>query len=404
MKNFVKYSGDAHFNSIEFKATSASLGIMSLTTMANDAGWTLAGYLDPEVTMQYMWPPYYASETDYNLYRPFTAYCGNAVIGYYNPTEDEPPQTPGMTIFWFPAPTSASATMLHTAQNIGLLYPGFSAEVVTPLPGWQHAIRVYFFEGGPMYNNIHFAPDPAIGYGGNTTWGGHTLRSRDYNGYRVDVDFFQYVDNLYTRVRFNGDTPNYIYRLGRYTWDCFVNPYQILMYAKGSGETGDLAANSVGFGVGTPFKPSTLNLTYSGFSCGGLKTEAIYNGGDIKLRDNTVKCRINASSSQETQDYSVYDSGMQFPVMFNTQQLYVVNAGTDYPLLNPAYLSLSQIPADPTSLCRVVGNLWDAFITSVYYARGTELSLDSQTWICVASQNSSTLGQTPASLFVLKEE
>lgn len=409
MKPYVKYSYNAKYRQINFIGSSVSLGIASLGDIMTDAGWHIMDSLTPSTNMYYQSVPYYRDNEHKDLLFPFTAYCGNLVIGYYDPTGEPPAASqPPYYVYWFPAPSSQSATISHTASNIGVIAPGFQGSAFSPGPPWNFGIQVFYYHGGPLFNNWTFTPHSSRGSGGATYGGGYTLRSQEYNDYTVDIDLIQFLQNLFVYVRFGGTAEEYRYKLGQYQWTCLCNPYQLIMVAAGSSVVDDRAKTSTGFLVGLPNIDVTIMslISYCGVCCGGIYTGGVYTAGDVRLYANTVnsKFRLNNEASLRLFEYIGSGTGLQFPVMQCTSELKVVNGVDELPLINPVYLSLSKNPSIQNSLAKVVGYLWDAFMTSAYIPRGTEVSLDGKTWICMISQNTSFLGQTPSSLCVLKED
>jgi len=278
------------------------------------------------------------------------------------------------------------------------------------------------YKGGSMYRPYTcYRGSDVIGYydpdfGGLTYYGGYRLRTATYNGYYVEMDIYDHpVYRFSIDTIFGGSAPTYPYKLGGYTqWNCFANPYQLIMVAYGTPSSGDLSGYSKGFLLSLPYLPSTdpdkleikSRVDYCGVVCGGLGTSS-YVAGDITLHDNNSTSRIrldfdtNDSYSPVFDPYIPSDSGLQFPVMRTLQDLMMVN---DAPIINPAFISLPSDPSNLNSLSKVVGNLWDAFVVTQYIPRGTEITLDGKIWQCIISQGESTLRQTPGSIFVLKEE
>lgn len=407
MQEYIHRSGNAHFCEAGLKLSDSCLGIDVLTAKLLQSDWSLIEYLTPTVLLKYQWVPYYANSSNYDLYRPFTVYHGSAVIGYYKPGDEEPPQQPGITIFWYPAPSSPQETLTHTALHITDLAPLAVASVADG-EGWPYGLRISYPYAGASLNFQSFAPDGSNGIGGVTENGGSYVQSKTYNDCFVRLSIYATSRSPWIIVTFGEIAPNYTYRLGSYTWDCYCGPYQLIMKAQsGTGYVGDVAGGSTGFLVSTPFIPTELEsyLTYCGICTGGLYKGEVYTGGGIALQSNQANSRakINDSYSHATNNYNGSDTGLIFYVMYTPAELYVVN-DTSLPVVNPAFVGFSEIPAVTTSIAKVIGNLWDAFIVGIYMVEGSEIELASEIWYCIASQNAATLGQTPASLCVLKED
>lgn len=408
MQEYIHRSGNANFKAANLNKEAATVGIVDLMGGLLLSDWSLIELLTPYVNLYYQFVPYYASETNYNLYRPFTVYHNNKVIGYYNPNEDEPGQTPGYTIYWYPAPSSPSQTLQHTITHLWEVDPLATGEIIDG-GSWAYGMKVSYPFGGPTLNNQHFAPDPANGIGGITEYGGCYLQSKSYNDTHVKLSIYWQGYSTWIAVDFGGGAPIYIFRLGGYIYDCYCNPYQLIMIAQsGTGWTGDVASGSTSFLASMPFIPVTLQsaLTYAGVCSGGLYKNETYTGGSFNLNNNRgfSRARLNSTFSPKTDTYAITDSGLFFPLMYCDRELVVVNGGTEVPQVNPAYVSFSASPADVNSLGKVIGNLWDSFIVSKELVLNDIINLAGKEWYCVTSQPVSILGQTPASLCVLKED
>ena len=426
MKDYVKYAGRSDYREIDLSRGVTMLALMSVMEFVNSAGWEVRDLLTPYVDMYYMWPPYKGG----SMYRPYTCYNGLNVIGYYDPADGPPPDPgPGWNVAWFEVQSSPAATVQHTAEKIATVYPGWTGTYFTPTNGWPYGIRVSRFHAGPEYNGQEFTPNTSMGQGGLTYWGGYRLRTATYNGYYAEMDLYDHpIYRFSADVIFGFPTPVYSYKFGGYTrWNCFANKYQLIMVAYENCQIGDMAREAKGFLISVPYlsnlvddKEDIINhVDYCGVVCGALNYGNGYPGGDLFLHDNLdssrmrlvhdfklsplESVRLEATYSPATGSY-IGDSGLQFPVMRCTEDLNVVNGATEYPVTNPAYLSLSRFPGILTSLSQVVGNLWDSFAVTQYIPRGVDITLDGKTWQCIISQTGNGLGRTPGSIFVLKEE
>jgi hypothetical protein len=427
MKDYVKYAGRSDYREIDLSRGVTTLALMSVMELINTAGWEVRDQLTPYVDMYYAWPPYKGG----SMYRPYTCYNNSNVIGYYDPDLGPPPDPgPGWNVTWFEVQGTAVATVQHTADKIATVYPGWTGTYFTPTNGWPYGIRVSNFHGGPLYNGQEFAPNSSMGQGGLTYYGGYRVRTAEYNGYYAEMDLYDHPSYRFSAdVIFGFPTPVYSYKFGGYTrWHCFANKYQLIMVAYETCQVGDMATDAKGFLISVPYlsnliddKEDIINhVDYCGVACGALSPGSGYAGGDFSLHSNMASSRIRlvhdfrrptelaipleATYSPALSPYTVQDSGLQFPAMRCTQDLNVVNGSTEYPITNPAYLSLPRFPGSLDSLAQVVGNLWDCFAVTQYIPRGTEVTLDGKEWQCVMSQDVSGLGQTVGSIFALKEE
>lgn len=410
MKNYVKYRSPARHGSIGFIGSGVSTGILTLSNLLQSAGWSLQDLLTASTSCGYWAAPFYVSPTNKDLYFPFTMYRGTQVIGYYDPTGDAPPANqPPYYIHWYPALNSPAATLAHTASVIGVVAPGFQATLVAPPPLWTWEMYIFYDHGGPAYNNLDFAPHNSMGVGSSTQGGGCVFRTGTYRGYYAEMSAFQTSSpNLSLTVYFGGGAPDYNFRLGQYTWTCLCNPYQLLMFASGTKVVDDVSKNATGFLISLPYVEGSIqdSVTYCGVCCGGYLPPDwyIYNSGDIGFyaNRNVSKFRLNGEFSSASVKYEVSDTGLIFPVMRCKLELLTVLEGSTEPVINPAYLSISPSPSNPYSLARVVGNLWHSFTVSKTLARGDVVELDDARWVCLFSQGTSTLAQTPCSMLMLE--